>query len=185
MAIEKVKQSKGRPKKSTSYIQRSVRVILPDMIRVKEWKDLAKKSNLSMSKFIMKHVENSLDFTGEDENTSRKALLKQNQTLQHELQLLKQDLELKSRAYEALDSELTTMRNRPWMTPMEEGMRVIARNLTALFETRKRINYNELLPLLGVKPTDTVLVQGINRQIDTMIYFGLVESDFRGWRWLY
>ena len=134
------------------------------MVRVKEWKDLAKNSNLSMLKFIMKHVEKSLDFTGEDENTSRKALMKANQTFQHELQLLKQDLELKSRAYDALDSELTTMRNRPWMTPMEEGMRVIAQNLTALFENRKRINYNELLPLLGVKPTDTVLVQGINRQ---------------------
>ena len=177
------KEGCGRQKKSTSYIQRSVRVILPNMVRANEWKQLAKDSNLSMSKFIIKHVEESLERNGTDPQSSRRELVHQILDLQWEIRKLNQELEIKTRAYDALNAELKIIRIQPWMMPTEEGLRETFKNLIDLFRIQKRVMYHELLPALGVKPTDLDMVKGINTQIEILTKFGLIGSDLQGWRW--
>ena len=96
---------------------------------------------------------------------------------------LSKDLEIKSKAYEALENELQTLRVQPFLNPME-GIRKLSKDLVELFRTRKKVSYDELLPALGIKPMDIDLVKGINTQIEVLTHYGLIQSDLKGWRWI-
>jgi len=188
-SVMKMKQEEqhrgvGRPRKSSTIKQRTLHVYLPDMEMVKEWKSLAKEHDQSISKFVIERVEDSLQLNGEGSRHTRKELIDRLFELESEIRVLKSEHEMKSRAYSALENELQILRVQPFLTPMAESMRQINIGLIDLFRTRDRINYDEILPALGIKPTDSELVKGINNQIETLVHYGLVKSDLKGWRWI-
>ena len=174
----------GRPKKATSYIQRSVKVVLPDMVMLNEWKEMAKGSNLSLSKFVIERVEDSLRQNGDGDRYSRKDLIERNMELEQMVQELQRDLSIKTKAFEALEHELQILRVKPFLGPVMDGERELGQQLIELFRSRKRVSYDELLPLLGVKPMDIELVKGINNQIEALTKYGLITQDLKGWRWV-
>jgi len=69
------KRPVGRPRKTETYVKRSIRVYLPDMTMVNEWKALAKGSDQSISKFVIERVEDSIRKNGEGSRHSRKDLI--------------------------------------------------------------------------------------------------------------
>lgn len=184
MTSEPIKRPVGRPRKSETYVKRSIRVYLPDMAMVGEWKALAKENKQSISKFVIERVEDSIRNNGEGARHSRKDLIDRNINLEQINRELRKDMEIKTKAYEALENELQTLRVQPFLNPMAEGMRRLSKDLIELFTTRKRVSYDELLPALGIKPMDIELVKGINTQIEALTHYGLIKSDLKGWRWL-
>jgi len=161
-----------------------LRIYLPDLQRVSEWKSLAKEHGQSLSKFVIERVEDSLSRNGEGPRYTRKELIDRTFELEKEVKHLKEDLDMKTKAYRALEQELQILRVRPFMSPVAQGMKEVNDTIIQLFRKKKRINYDDILPLLGVKPTDMDLVKSVNNQIEMMIGYGLLKQDLKGWRWL-
>jgi len=174
----------GRPRKTETIKERSIYVYLPSKVMVAEWKSLAKENRQSISRFVLERVEGSLRSNGEGARYSRKDLIDRNQTLEEENRALRRDLEIKSKAYGALEKELQVLRIQPFLNPLIESVREIHQDMVKLFRTRKRVKYDELLPGLGVKPTELEVVKGINNQIEVLTKFGLIKPDMHGWRWV-
>ena len=151
---------------------------------VNEWKSLAKEHGQSISKFVMERVEDSLRQNGEGPRHTRKELIDRTFDLEKEVKQLREDLDMKSRAYRALEDELQMLRIQPFLTPVTQGMKEINNIVVQLFMKKKRINYDELLSVLGIKPTEMELVKGVNNQIEVLTHYGLVKPDLKGWRWL-
>ena len=60
------------PKTKTETIKaRSIYVYLPSEEMVDDWKEKAKSSGLSISKFVQEHVEKSMNYENEDTFVSR------------------------------------------------------------------------------------------------------------------
>ncbi len=154
------------------------------MVIFKEWKALAKESGQSMSKFVIERVEEVLRKNGEGARYSRKDLIDRSLELERVNKELRKELGIKTKAYEALERELQTLRVQPFLNPVAEGFRQLNKNLVDLFRTRKRVSYDELLPAMGIRPTEIDMVKGINNQIEVLTQYGLIKPDIRGWRWI-
>jgi len=182
MAFEK----KGRKKeyKTDTIKDRAIYVYLPSIEMVRKWKELAKKSKLSISKFIIEHVENSLNQEKDDETfMSRAELIKKIKELEEEKKELEKKYEILSKAYERLEEENKRYRAMPFLDEII-GYRTYEENLVKLFKKRKQIKKGEVFDLLGVDPMkEGEIVKGINRQLENLERYGLIEDKGRYWLW--
>lgn len=174
----------GRPKKSESTSKRQINVYLPSMVMVEEWRTLALESGVSLSRWVQEHIESSLQQNGEGPRYSRRDLIDRNLVLEEENQKLHQEMAIKSKAYEALDRELQQLRTKPFLDSVYQGYRLLKRELVKTFRERKKISYDELLPVLHVNPRDMDSIKAVNAQIDILLDLGIIEQDLRGWRWI-
>ena len=174
----------GRPKKAVSINARTMNVYMPTLEMKDEWKAVAQTNNQSISKFIIERVEDSMRQNGEGPRHTRKELIDRNHDLERENEMLRKDLEIKSMAFNALDRELKVLRSQPFLNPIEESHRQLSQNLIGLIRNKKRVNYDDLLPMLKIKPTEQELVKAINHQIELLTHFGIIKSDLKGWKWI-
>ena len=178
------KRSPGRPRKSETIKERTVNVYLPEKFMLQEWKKVAAEHKMSLSRFIIERVEDTLKEQGDGERYTRRDLIERNQKLERENGALRKELELKTKVYEALDQENKSLRNQPWLDPAHQGKRHFGRELINLLHQRKRITFNELLPALGIIPTDMESMKAINNQLNVLTGYGLIQQDLKGWKWL-
>jgi hypothetical protein len=183
-SISEKRPGPGRPRKTTTIRQRTLRIYLPTLPMVDEWKSLAKDHNQSLSKFVIERVEDSLNHSGEGPRHSRKELIDKLYSQEGELRRMRDDLDMKTKAYKVLHQELRMLRTQPFLNPEAQSMKDLNVELIRIFRTQGMIKYDELLPTLRIQPTDQHLVKGISNQIDILIHFGLVTSDLKGWRWV-
>jgi hypothetical protein len=174
----------GRPRRSDSIKDRAIYVYLPSKLLASEWKSLANEQGQSISKFVQERVEQSLNQTGIGPRYSRKELIDRTQALEEENRILRQNLDVKSKAYKALESELEILRVQPYLNPLVESVRGIRQELVAIFRARKMIAYDELLSSLDVRSTEIEVIKAINNQIEVLTGFGLIKPEPRGWRWV-
>lgn len=174
---------KGRVKTETIK-QRAIYVYLPSEEIVEEWKRLADEANVSISKFVFEHVQNSLSQEKEDSYVSRAQLIKQIKELSEENSKLKEENRILKTAYERLDDELKHYRAQPFVEQQYEGVRVYEKELVRILKERKSVGSYELLDLLKIDPKDTEMVKAISKQLESLKAYGLVEETINGWRWM-
>jgi hypothetical protein len=97
-----MKGPKNRGKTETIK-QRSIYVYLPSNDIVNEWKNLAKKSGASVSKFVQEHVMNSLRQEKMEGYEPRIELIKKLQITKEENDKLREENRILISAYERLD----------------------------------------------------------------------------------
>jgi uncharacterized protein YjiS (DUF1127 family) len=152
-----------------------------------DWKSKADKSRLSISKFVLEHVENSLKQEEENKKSyvSRAELLKQLKEKDDEIVKLKQDNRLLKMLADNLDKELKKYRAKPFAEDKGKfrGVREYDRELIQLLRENETIDSDHLLKDLGISPRDTDLVKAVNNQLRSLQAYGLVEPTARGWRW--
>ena len=73
---------------------------------------------------------------------------------------------------------------KPFMDGSAFGERELGKELITLLRSRKRIQYDELLPLMGAQPSETDIVKGITNQIESLLQYGIIQQDMKGWRWI-
>jgi hypothetical protein len=174
---------KGREKTKTIK-ERAIYVYLPSHELINEWKDLAKKSRVSISKFVFEHVENSLQQEKEKSFIPRVGLIKQIKELKEEDLRLRKDNQMLRSAYERLDSELKHYRVKPFLEERYEGIRIYEKELVRILKERNRIDNYKLLEILKIDPKDSDLVKAISKQLENLEAYGLVEATINGWRWI-
>jgi bacterioferritin (cytochrome b1) len=175
------KPSRGKTK---TVKQRAIYVYLPSIEMVNDWKLRAKQSNLSISKFVIDRVEDSIrKEEGEKDYLNRTELIKRLRNSEEELRKLRSEHRLLQRLVENLDHELKRYRAQPFLEADFRGIRRFDKELIDLIRKGGSYMGEEILAHLNIKPSDTDLVKAINTQLNVLAEYGLVEYVGRGWKW--
>ena len=170
--------------KTESIKQRAVYVYLPSLEVAQEWKAKAKKSNVSVSQFVIEHVSNSLNQeAGEEEYKPRANLIQQLREKSEQIDRLSRENEILKLALERVESDLQRYRAEPFLEENFKGIRGYDKRLIELLKKGETIDSDHLLHLLKIRPQDTLLVKAISNQLENLEAYGLVEKTRRGWKW--
>jgi len=178
-----IDKSKFKKHSKTDTIkERSIYVYLPSVDMVRNWKKKAKKAGISISKFVIENVENCIRESDED-FSPRSDLLEKVKKLEEENSELRKRNKILDKAIDNLESELRHYRTRPFLENDFSGFRKYEKDLIELFKSRKKVTSYELLDALGIDPKDSDVVKAINRQLENLGGYGLIEVIVGGWRW--
>ena len=169
--------------KNKQLTDRSIYVYLPTLEMAKEWKSLAEKSKLPISRFVIEHVENSLKQEQKKAYESRAELLKQLKEKDEEIAKLRKQIRMYEMLSENQEKELKRYRAKPFIEDKFEGVRAFDKELIQVLKNAGIVDSDDILKLLNVDPKDTDIVKGVNRQLHLLQAYGLAEPTPRGWRW--
>jgi hypothetical protein len=169
--------------KTETIKKRAVYVYLPTEETAERWKQRAKRSRSSISKFVVERVEDSLRKEGDKDNPKRVELIKQLKEIKSENEKLARDNEILRKAYERLDSEVKRYRAKPFLDERFRGVRKYDRKLVELLRQGKVLSSDEVLEKLGIDHSETGLVKAVSRQLENLEAYGLVKATARGWQW--
>jgi hypothetical protein len=172
--------------KAKQLTDRSIYVYLPTLEMAQDWKTKADKARVSISKFVIEHVENSLKQEQEKQSyVSRVELLKQLKEKDEEIAKLRRENKLLDMLSRNQERELKALRAKPFSDDKGDfqGVREFDIQLIQCLKKDKLIDSDRLLQVLGISPKDSDLVKGVNRQLRILQAYGLVEPTARGWRW--
>jgi len=170
--------------KTKTIKQRVIYVYLPSLEMVEDWKRRAEKAGISLSKFVIERVEDSIrKEEGEEGYLSRLELIKRLKRAEEELKQLRSENRLLRRLVENLDKELKRYRTKPFLDESFVGVRQFDRDLIELLRSGRTLSDEEILSSLNIDPADTELVKAVSKQLEALEAYGLVEFTGKGWRW--
>ena len=149
-----------------------------------KWSKLAEKAGTSVSKFVIEHVDNSLQ---QEQNKgsykSRVELLDQIRELSDGNQELHKKNKMLDTLVERLETELRGYLAKPFLEENFSGVRKYEKELIDLLRTHGEVRKETILNLLGIDPVDADTVKSVTRQIENLERYGLVKDIGGKWRW--
>ncbi|MDY6958976.1 MAG: hypothetical protein SVK08_07435 [Halobacteriota archaeon] len=170
--------------KDKNLKERAVYVYLPSVEQASRWKELAEKHGLSISRFVIEHVENSIQQEEDPEYRPRGDLVNEIRELTEEIKELSSDNRQKRVVIDKLEGELRRYRSEPFLDEDFVGIRKYDSEMIDLLRKRGVVSSDDLLDLLGIDPRDGGVVRAISCQLENLESYGLVSSTSRGWRWI-
>jgi hypothetical protein len=171
--------------KTKAINKRYVYAYLPSPQAVDDWKARAKKSNVSISQFILEHVTNSLQQEdGEEGYKPRSELIEELRKRDEVIEKLTRDNEITRLALERVEGELRRYRAAPFLEENFHGTRKYDTKLIELLKKGDPVDSNQLYRYLRISPKDSDLVKAVSNQLDNLQSYGLIEKTHRGWRWI-
>jgi hypothetical protein len=148
-----------------------------------EWKTLAKKAGLSISKFVVEHVENSIKST--DRNvTSRLELITENSKLKDELAAMEKRLHRQDSLIEKLEEDLRQSRASIFLQETDTGIKDYERKLVDLLREPGNHSNEEILRRLGINQTEVDAIKAVSAQLENLQAYGAVRVTSKGWTWV-
>jgi hypothetical protein len=176
-----VKPNKGKTK---TIKKRAIYVYLPSQKMADDWKSKADKSGNSISKFVVDRVEDSIRKEEEQESyLNRLELIKKLSANEEELKQLRKDNRLLKNLVDNLDNELKRYRAKPFLEDEFRGVRRFNKELIELLKQGGSYSGEAVLSRLGIDSSATDLVKAINKQLELLENYGLVQYVGRGWKW--
>ncbi|MCK4817948.1 hypothetical protein KA005_19415 [bacterium] len=173
-----------RRKKTETIKERAVYVYLPSHEMVNTWKERAERQGISISKFVIEHVENSLQQEEDPLYKPCGELTKEISEFRTEIKELKEDNRQKRIVIERLENELRRYRADVFLEEDFKGVRKYDKELIDILKSHSVVDNDELLGYLGIDPRDSELVKAVLNQLESLEAYGLVSPTKRGWRWL-
>lgn len=170
-------------KKTETIKERAIYVYLPSHEMVKSWKRRAKRQGVSISKFVIEHVENSLQQDEDPTYKSRGELVREISGLRSEIKDLKGDNRQKRIVIDRLENELRRYRAEVFLEERFGGLRKYDRELIDIFKRRGVVDDEELLRDLNIDPSESDLVKALSKQLESLEAYGLIVPTKRGWKW--
>ncbi|MFH2112421.1 MAG: hypothetical protein ABIJ47_14325 [Candidatus Bathyarchaeota archaeon] len=162
--------------------QRAIYVYPPAEI-AQRWKDQAERSGASISRFVIEHVENSLNAETDPDYQPRTGLIEENKKLaealkekdryNHHLELL----------VDKQEEDLRVYRSRIFPDTGNEKVRDYDKRIVQILKETGPHTSDSLLLRLGVGPDDMAAVKAVSAQLEVLQVFGLVRQTSRGWTW--
>lgn len=160
--------------KTQTIEERAIYVYLPSLEMVEEWKPRADKAGVSISKFVIDRVEDSIRREeGEEGHLTRIELIKRLRNPEEELKKLHDENRLLKRLVENLDNELKKYRAKPFTEEGFRGVRGFGKELIDLLRKGGSYSNEEILTHLNIQPYDTSMVKGVNKQLELLEAYGL------------
>ena len=170
------------PKYKTATIkERTVYVYLPSQEFAYKWREIAKKTGMSLSKFIFECVENTI--AQEKDFRPKKELLQELKELREENMELKKKIKMLDALVEKQEKEIMKLMSQQFL---DEGkiFREYEKGLVELLKNRKRVSYDDIITYLNLDLKNQELMKAINRQLESLHRYGLIEPIKGGWRWI-
>lgn len=173
----------------TDIHKRTIWVYAPTIEQRQYWEKIAEQSDMSLSKWILKTVEDSLI---EEEGTvkTRGDVEKENKDLRKEISEIQEKLRRETIIRNNLEREIRKYRAEPFLSPSSDGVKQYDKELINLLKDaksregkRRYVDNDEILSRLGVEFTETEAVKAISNQLSRLEGYRLVESSTKGWRW--
>lgn len=185
MTTGRKKQSKQVKKSKTETSKkRCIDVYLPSFEMLNQWSEMADNTQMSLSKFVIEHVNNSIQQEQNKEGySSRAELLNDMKKLQEENKELYKKIKMFESLVMRLEDENREYRAKPFLEEDFIGERKYEKDLVTLFLTRSEVRKEEIFEHLGVNPHDTETVKGIKKQIEVLERYGLLKDIGGKWRW--
>lgn len=168
--------------KTDSIKKRRVDVYLDTLNRKERWQEFAEAEGESLSSFVQKAVEFTIQQGGPDFGELGKSS-QEIEALEEEIATLRDEIKQKDIVIEKLEDELKELRVQPFLAEEFEGRRRHDPALIEQLQAAERITADRLLQRMDVDPMDTDVIQGIDRQLRQLEEYGLVESTPQGWVW--
>ncbi len=166
------------------FKERLFYVYLPTKEMFEHWKNTANKAKMPFSKFIVEHVNNSLQQEQNKENySSRAELLDDMKKLQEENKELYKKIKMYESLVMKLEEENRGYRIKPFLEEDFIGERQYEKELVALFLIRSEVRKEEIFEHLGVNPHDAETLKAIKTQIKILERYGLLKDIGGKWRW--
>jgi len=167
--------------KTDTIKQRAIYVYLPSIETANRWKKIADDEKISISKFVMEHVENSLNQV--KDHIPRAELIKNLQKIKEENDELRKQNKMLNKVVDSLDEELRSLRLKSFLDPVGDGIRRYEGDLIDLFRRRKFVRNDEILDVLNIDVSDSDSIKAINKQIENLQRYGLIKVVAGGWKW--
>lgn len=175
------KPNKG---KTETIKKRAIYVYLPSQKMADDWKSKADQAGTSISKFVIDRVEDSIiKEEGEESYLNRLELIKKLSATEEELKQLRKDNRLLKKLVDNLDTEMKRYRAKPFLEDDFKGVRRFDKELIDLLKQGGSYSGDEILTRLSINSSDTDLVKAVNKQLEVLESYGLVEYVGRGWKW--
>ena len=169
--------------KTGTIKDRTVYVYLPSLGMVEDWRRRAERAGISLSKFIIERVEDSIRQEGGEGYLSRLELVRRLRRAEEELKRLRKENRMLRMLVENLDRELKHYRAKPFLEEEFQGVRSFDRQLVDLLRKGGTLSEHEILEQLNIDPSDSELVKSVSKQLEILEAYGLVEFTGRGWKW--
>ncbi len=177
----------GKPNKGKTETikQRALYVYLPSVELAEEWKARAINENLSISKFVVQRVMDSLNTeVDEDKGPSRLELLEQIQIRDEMVKELEQENRMLRNLSDSLDTELKRYRSAPFLDDDFEGPRPFDPELIEILRSSTNpLTQEDIMRKLGIKSTQSDFINAISIQLEILEQIGVVECLGNKWRW--
>lgn len=177
-------EGRMRKRKTETIKDRAVYVYLPSLEMTDDWKQRAERGGVSVSKFVIERVEESVRREeGEESYVSRSELIRKLRDAEEELKKSRNENRLLKRLAENLDNELRRFRAQPFLEESFEGVRKFDRELVELLRKGGSYNQDEILTHLNIDSSDSDLMKAVSKQLEVLEGYSLLEYKGRGWRW--
>ncbi len=171
--------------KTKAINERYVYAYLPSVEMVRDWKTKAKKTNVSISQFILEHVTNSLrQEEGEESYKPRAEMIEELRKRDETIEKLTRENEITKLALERVESELRRYRAGPFLEEEFRGKRRYDEKLIEILKKGQPVSSDQLLHQLRISPKETDLVKALSSQLENLQSYGLVQKTHHGWRWV-
>ena len=163
--------------------QRAIYVYSKSQEMADQWKNLAEKSGLSISKFVVEHVENSLKSTNQN-YTSRLNLINENTKLTEQVAGLEKRLHRQDSLIDKLEEDLRQTRASIFLQETETGIKEYERKLVTLLREPGTHSNEEILRRLDIKQTELKAIKAVSAQLENLQAYGAATRTNKGWTWV-
>jgi len=146
------------------------------------WAAMAEKAKTPLSKWVIEIVESTL--AENEEFQPRREMVKDLESLKHEMRALRDELGQKNIVLERYESELKHFRSTAFLEDDYKGMRRYSRELVDLLKARGQIDSYKILEALGIDPRESELVKAVSQQLEELEGYGMIRTDGRTWKWI-
>jgi len=167
----------------TELKQRAIYVYPPAEI-AQRWKTQAEGSGASISKFVIEHVENSLNIESDPEYQPRTSLIDENRKLTESLTEQDKRVHHLELLVSKLEEDLRLYRSKLFADPDSAVIRDYESKLVKILMEPGYHDSNTVLYRLGVKPDNIEVIKAVSTQLETLQRFGLVRASSKGWMWI-
>ncbi len=170
--------------KTETIKKRTIYVYLPSMEQKDRWAEYARAHGVSISKFVVEHVEDSLRQENDLSYKSRDELWRTVRELREKLDQVVNEKHVLEIAIERLEEELRRYRARPFLEENFVGVRRYQRELIEILREGRVASSGEILSRLRIDPAEQEAVKAVSKQLENLEAYGLVQSSPKGWRWI-
>lgn len=175
--------------KTDTIKERTICVYAPSLELKTKWEEIAKRNSTSLSKWIIKNIEDTMQEAKEGVK-SKDELLKENQSLKKEIADLLKEYKQTKIIRDNLEREIRKYRAEPFQKIVKDGDRKFDKELIDILRNTKGVDGNnrfidndEILSRLNISPQETDYIQSIYNQLTIFEEYNLLESSTKGWRW--
>jgi hypothetical protein len=164
-------------------IKNRVVYVYPKLPQAERWKEAAEKQGMTLSKFVMEHVENSMKQDEDDSYQPRAALIKRIRELEESLAEARKEARMMRIVADKLERENRNLRTAPFLDGGFQGVRQYEKELVDLLMRGGRLKDEDILSELGIDRSDTDSVKSVSNQLTSLEAYGLVKATAHGWMW--